>query len=40
MMAAYAWQSLTIGQAGEQEQPLLRPLPEFGYDCSEQITLD
>jgi len=31
-------QSLTIGQAGEQEQPLLRPLPEFGYDCSEQIT--
>jgi hypothetical protein len=31
-------QSLTIGQAWEQEQPRLGPLPEFEYDCSEQIT--
>jgi hypothetical protein len=31
-------QSLTIGQAWEQEQPLLRPLPAFEYECSEQIT--
>lgn len=31
-------QSLTIGQAGEKEQPLLCPLPEFEYDCSEHVT--
>lgn len=31
-------QSLTIGQAWERAQPLLRPLPEFEYDCSEQVT--
>jgi transposase len=27
--------SLTIGQAGEEERPYLRPLPPFDYDCCE-----
>ncbi len=30
--------SLTIGQAGEEERPYLRPLPPFDYDCCEVVT--
>jgi transposase len=30
--------SLTIGEAGEQERPYLRPLPAFEYDCCQVVT--
>lgn len=29
--------SLTIGEAGEQERPYLRPLPAFEYDCCQVV---
>ncbi len=29
--------SLTIGEAGEQERPYLRPLPVFEYDCCQVV---
>ncbi len=29
---------LTVGQAGEQERPFLRPLPAFDYECCQQTT--
>src|SRR5947209_2835522 len=32
-------QPLTIGQAWEQERPLLRPLPPFAYDCCAMVTV-
>ena len=32
-------QTMTIGQAWEQERAYLRPLPSFEYDCSEMVTV-
>lgn len=32
-------QSLTIGQAWEQECPMLQPLPRFAYDCCDMVTV-
>ena len=32
-------QALTIGQAWEQERPLLQPLPRFAYDCCDMVTV-
>ena len=30
---------MTIGEAWEQEKPLLQPLPAFDYDCCEMLTV-
>ncbi|SRR6266567_5320446 len=32
-------QTMTIGQAWEQERPYLHPLPPFEYDCCEMVTV-
>src|SRR6266487_2559699 len=32
-------QSMTIGEAWEQERPYLHPLPPFEYDCCEMVTV-
>ncbi len=32
-------QPITIGQAWEQERPLLHPLPRFAYDCCDMVTV-
>ena len=32
-------QTMTIGEAWEQEQPYLNPLPPFEYDCCEMVTV-
>lgn len=32
-------QPVTIGEAWEQEKPLLQPLPVFDYDCCEMLTV-
>src|SRR2546426_1647717 len=32
-------QPVTIGEAWEQEKPLLQPLPAFDYDCCEMLTV-
>src|SRR6266566_2380083 len=32
-------QPMTIGEAWEQERPLLHPLPPFDYDCCEMVTV-
>ncbi len=32
-------QPITIGQAWEQERPLLHPLPRFAYDCCDMLTV-
>jgi transposase len=32
-------QAMTIGQAWEQERPLLQPLPRFAYDCCDMVTV-
>src|SRR6266566_3660262 len=32
-------QPMTIGEAWQQEKPLLHPLPPFDYDCCELVTL-
>lgn len=32
-------QPITIGQAWEQERPLLQPLPRFAYDCCDLVTV-
>jgi Mu transposase, C-terminal domain len=32
-------QARTIGQAWEQERPLLQPLPRFAYDCCDMVTV-